>query len=56
MKRRRRQNDISLIVSAILGLIAIILVIVLFFIFRNQSESEESRGKELPPQNEVSLI
>jgi hypothetical protein len=56
MKRRRRQNDLSLIFSAVLGVVAIILLIVLFLLFRKQSASDESPGKDLNPSGEVSLI
>jgi hypothetical protein len=54
MRKKRRNNDLRLISSAILLVISIILVAVLIWIARRQSTPAESESVDAPPASDVS--
>jgi hypothetical protein len=54
-RRRRRKNDLRLILSAGLAVISLILVIVLVLIFRAQNAPSEPPVQESPPADETPL-
>ena len=55
-RKRRRKNDVTLILSGVLVVASLILAIVLVLVFRSQRTDSQPRIEDPPPANEEPLI